>query len=58
MARRKDIRNDTAVLLRAPSTLFKEIRRVSERDKESVSTVLRRLIRRGLAAERREFGRV
>ena len=42
-----------AVLLRISNSLAAEVRRLAQRDEESQSAVFRRLLRRGLDAERR-----
>lgn len=43
-----------AVLLRLASSLKAEVRRIAQRDDESEAAVFRRLLRAGLAAERRD----
>jgi hypothetical protein len=41
------------VTLRVPRALVDEVRTIAERESESQSTVLRRLLRKGLSTERR-----
>jgi hypothetical protein len=41
------------VTVRAPRAVVDEVRRIAEREAESESTVIRRLLRAGLAAEHR-----
>lgn len=41
------------VTLRMPSTVVDEVRRLAERDAETQSSILRRLVRHGLDFERR-----
>jgi hypothetical protein len=43
------------VTARIPSTVADEVRRIAERDSESQSTVIRRLLRFGLDTERRSL---
>lgn len=47
--------NKTLVTIRIPSKVADEVRRLVERDDESQSTVLRRLIKSGLTVERRSL---
>lgn len=41
------------ITLRVPTNIDAEVRRIAEREQETQSTILRRLLRSGLDAERR-----